>query len=110
VDGAAASQGGAAVIEVEAAGEHRWRVHLPEEGRSYRVQLDPDTHARLTGGALTPEALLEHSFRFLLEREPASAILSEFELTVIGRYFPEWPEHVAAWARGARAGGRSSRG
>ena len=89
------------MIEIEAAGDDRWRVRLPEAGRSYRVHLDPATHVRLTGGALTPETLLERSFAFLLEREPASAILPEFELTVIGRYFPEWPDHVAAWVRDA---------
>jgi hypothetical protein len=92
------------MIEVRADGEHHWLVHLSDEGRRYRVRLDPDTHERLTGGALTPEALIGRSFRFLLEREPASSILPEFELTVIGRYFPEWPEQVDAWARGDRAG------
>ena len=97
------------MIEVEAVGEDCWVVQLGERGRSHRVRLDADTHARLTGGAMPPEALIERSFRFLLEREPASAILPEFELTVIGRYFPEWPEHVAAWARGEAAAERGSR-
>jgi hypothetical protein len=30
------------------------------------------------------------SFEFLLEREPASAILRRFDLDVIGQYFPDY--------------------
>jgi hypothetical protein len=34
--------------------------------------------------------LVRRSFEFLLRREPASAILSSFELSVIPSYFPEY--------------------
>ena len=34
------------------------------------------------------------SFEFLLEREPTSAILPEFSLDVIGRYFPEYEDEL----------------
>lgn len=44
----------------------------------------------------TPEALLEASFRFLLQREPKEAILSRFELAVIERYFPEYPRVISS--------------
>jgi hypothetical protein len=37
---------------------------------------------------------LQASFEFLLEREPASSILSRFALPVIERYFPEYPRVV----------------
>ncbi len=50
--------------------------------------------ARYAPGA-TPERLLEVSFEFLLEREPASAILSRFALPVIERYFPEYPREIS---------------
>ena len=36
------------------------------------------------------QALVEASFRFLLEREAREAILRRFELPVIERYFPEY--------------------
>lgn len=36
------------------------------------------------------ESLVARSFDFLLEREPANAILDSFELSVIQRYFPEY--------------------
>lgn len=38
--------------------------------------------------------LVHESFVFLLEREPASSILGEFKLTVIGRYFPEYDQEI----------------
>jgi hypothetical protein len=38
----------------------------------------------------TPEALVEASFRFLLAREPKEAILAQFELPVIERYFSDY--------------------
>jgi hypothetical protein len=41
-------------------------------------------------GAIEPERLVKESMEFLLEREPASSILSEFSLDVIPRYFREY--------------------
>ena len=38
--------------------------------------------------------LVQESFAFLLEREPASSIMSRFELTVISRYFPEYESEI----------------
>jgi hypothetical protein len=46
----------------------------------------------LTG---TDEAILvQESFAFLLEREPATSILRQFDLPVIARYFPEYDEEI----------------
>lgn len=73
------------------------------EGNTYDVTVDdgrgaashhtvtvwPSDVERYAPGA-APEALLEASFRFLLEREPKEAILARFELPVIERYFPEY--------------------
>src|SRR5262245_32009160 len=36
------------------------------------------------------ERLIRESFAFLLEREPATSIMREFRLDVIGRFFPEY--------------------
>ena len=36
------------------------------------------------------EQLVRRSFDFLLEREPNTSILRQFELPVIARYFPEY--------------------
>lgn len=60
----------------------------------HRVTLPESVREDLTGGALSAEQLLEASFRFLLERESSTSILPVFELTEIGRYFPEWEAHI----------------
>ena len=39
--------------------------------------------------------LVRSSFEFLLEREPATSILSRFGLEVIERYFPEYRGEMA---------------
>jgi hypothetical protein len=38
--------------------------------------------------------LVEASFAFLLEREPNESILRTFDLTVIGRYFPDYEREI----------------
>ena len=43
------------------------------------------------GGGLE---LVEASFRFLLDREPKESIMQSFDLSVIVRYFPEYPERI----------------
>lgn len=45
---------------------------------------------RQTNPALTATRLVELSFEFLLEREPAASILRQFSLDRIGNYFPEY--------------------
>lgn len=70
-------------VEVrEAGGASRHRVTVPAE--------DLERY----GGGASAEELLEASFRFLLEREPKEAILSRFEISVIERYFPEYPKVI----------------
>jgi hypothetical protein len=40
------------------------------------------------------EDLVRRSFDFLLEREPPSAILRRFDLSVIERYFPDYDQQL----------------
>ena len=54
------------------------------------VTVSAEDAARLTGGKVATEHLVKRSFDFLLEREPNTSILRSFELSVIGRYFPEY--------------------
>ena len=85
----------AAQISVESSGGSVYRV-VVTEGRNtttHDVTVAPEDVARYAPGA-TPERLLEASFEFLLEREPASSILSRFALPVIERYFPEYPRVI----------------
>ena len=40
------------------------------------------------------QRVVRESFRFLLEREPATSILRQFSLGDISRYFPEYPSEL----------------
>ena len=41
-----------------------------------------------------PEVVVRASFAFLLEHEPATSILGEFDLPEIVRYFPSYPAEL----------------
>ena len=56
----------------------------------HRVRMSPDYYRKLSGSTVTHEWVLIQAFQFLLEREPNTAILAEFDLAVINRYFPEF--------------------
>jgi hypothetical protein len=73
------------------------QVTVSERGSEthHRVTLQKADHERLAGSKASPEDLVAASFRFLLEREPKESILRSFDLTVIGRYFPEYEREIA---------------
>jgi hypothetical protein len=67
----------------------------------HRVRMTPDDLRRFGGGNSSEQQLLEASFRFLLDRESNTSILSTFDLPVIQRYFPEYEKEIADYlARG----------
>lgn len=72
------------------------QVTVSERGSETRhhVTLRKADYERLSGGKASPEGLVTESFRFLLEREPKESILRSFDLTVIGRYFPDYERQI----------------
>jgi hypothetical protein len=90
------------VTRVEAGETMTFDVAVREGGGAtqHRVTLRESDYQRLAGET-TPEALVEESFRFLLEREPKEAILRRFNLMVISNYFPEYEREI----KGRIAGG-----
>jgi hypothetical protein len=86
----------AARIEVTKLKEDKFRVRVIE-GKSestHRVTLTADDYRRLSAGTTEPEELIKRSFEFLLAREPKESILPEFDLPMIGRYFPEYEREL----------------
>ena len=65
---------------------------------SHNVILNDDIHQNLTNGKVNKKELIEFSFKFLLEREHNTSILSSFELSVISGYFPEYRKTVKEWS------------
>lgn len=85
-------------VETTDHGEHYEFQVTVKEDRSethHRVTLRKADYERLAGDRASPQVLVTESFRFLLEREPKEAILGSFDLTVIGRYFPEYEGEIA---------------
>ena len=64
---------------------------------SHNVTLTDDTNQNLTNRKVNKNELFEFNFKFLLEREPNTSILSSFELSVISGYFPEYRKTVKEW-------------
>ena len=64
---------------------------------THLVTLSDEVHKNLTNEKITKEELLDFSFKFLLDREPNTSIMSSFELTVISRYFSDYEKSVKKW-------------
>jgi hypothetical protein len=61
---------------------------------THKVTVKASYYEKLTGKRVTPEVLLEKSFRFLLDRESNTSILRSFDLPIIGQYFPEYEMEI----------------
>lgn len=59
----------------------------------HRVTMAQATYKELAGDS-SPEAFIQAAFAFLLEREAKESILARFDVTVIGRYFPEFEREI----------------
>ena len=72
-----------------------YEVTVQAEQRSvHRVHMSPEYYRELCGMTVTHEYVLISAFNFLLEREPNTAILAEFDIQDISRYFPEFDEEI----------------
>jgi hypothetical protein len=70
------------------------RVTEGSSTTSHRVRLAPDLLGDLGLGDVEPERLLRETFAFLLDRESASEIMSEFSLDDVARFFPEFYDEL----------------
>jgi hypothetical protein len=83
------------VVMVERIDDENWRVVVEARATTtHRVHLSPEACVRFGGEGCDPERLLLESFRFLLERELNTSILTSFDLPVISRYFPEYDAEI----------------
>jgi hypothetical protein len=95
------ASGGATRIEITRSDVEnvlsRFQVRVSDaDGSSslYDVDVSRAEWERFGAGYRTPEALVEASFRFLLDREPKERILGSFHLSEIVRYFPSYPRDI----------------
>jgi hypothetical protein len=87
-------------IEVTPAGEDdrqlSFRVTVGEGGgeRHHDVTVSRVDYLRLGAQYDTPERFIRACFEFLLAREPQESILASFDVSVIGRYFPDFERDI----------------
>jgi hypothetical protein len=83
-------------IKVEKMGDEEFQVRVTEgnSSTSHHVTLKKADYVRIAAGKIGPAELIRRSFEFLLENEPKESILAQFELTVIGRYFPHFEREI----------------
>ncbi len=83
------------MVKVKKLSETTYEVTVEDRSTTtHTVTVTPDYAARLTGGKVPADRLVERSFDFLLARESNTSILRSFELPVIGRYFPEYESTI----------------
>ena len=85
-----------AVIRITPAGPHEFGVEVTEgnETTSHKVIVPPSLLDDWGLEKTDSERVVRESFAFLMEREPATAILPEFSLAIISRYYPEYKDEL----------------
>ena len=64
---------------------------------THKVTVTDESLTVLTDNNVTKTQLLNFSFRFLLEKEPNTSILSSFDINVISKYFSNYRDEVRRW-------------
>jgi hypothetical protein len=72
----------------------RVEVREGQAETTHQVTVPERLGERLELGEDDLERVVRESFRFLLEREPATSTLRHFSLSDISRYFPEYPSEL----------------
>lgn len=77
--------------EQEQDNQWHYEVTVYDAGRTHRydVTLSYSDYDLWSHGRVAPSRVVEAAFEFLLKNEPASAIMSRFDCSVIRRYFPQ---------------------
>ncbi len=66
---------------------------------SHNVVINDKVYKQLTNGVISKSELLEKSFEFLLDREPNTSILTNFEIQIISHYFSDYAYCVSTWCK-----------
>ena len=69
-------------------------VEEGDETTSHRVRLEDDFLDDAGLDTVEREVVVRETFVFLLEREPATAIMAEFDLDTVAGFFPEYVEEL----------------
>jgi len=83
-------------IIVERKNEDEFLVRIQQNGETteHIILVHEQDWQMLSDKMCSKELLVEKSFEFLLEREPKESILSEFDIMIIAKHFPEYPDVI----------------
>ena len=83
-------------MTITARGPHQFDVRLRDRDveTSHRVTVPDELIEEFDLPEGDLERVVRVSFDFLLEREPASSIMSDFSLHEVARYFPEYSQEL----------------
>ena len=82
-------------ISIKKLSDDVFKVTVAETSTTtHTVTVTDQSLTDLTDDKVTKMQLLKFSFKFLLEREPNTSILSSFDINVISRYFSDYKDEV----------------
>ena len=85
-------------LSIKKLSDHVFTVTVAETSTTtHTVTITDQSLNDLTDNNVTKTQLLEFSFKFLLEREPNTSILSSFDINVISKYFSDYRDKVRRW-------------
>jgi UDP-glucose 4-epimerase len=82
-------------IQVIALDDTQYQVTVIDRSTtSHHVTVKQAYAQQLTKGKISTVDLVKQSFAFLLQREPNTSILRNFDLSVIAHYFPDYEQII----------------
>ena len=85
------------IIELE---KDQFSVEVIDKKTTFhKIIISDKIHKNLTDGLVSKKQLLEKSFEFLLEREPNTSILTNFEIQLISNYFSDYENYISSWSK-----------
>ena len=85
------------IIEIE---KDKFLVEVSDNVKSsHNVVISDKVYQELTNSMISKYELLEKSFAFLLDREPNTSILTNFEIQIISHYFSDYTNCVRRWCK-----------
>ena len=83
------------IIDVREKSNNEFEVNIKCEVETFHsVTLSDSWYIKYTDEKLTKKRLVELSFEFLLDREPNTSILKEFNLDLIADFFPDYLAYI----------------
>ena len=89
-----------ASVKITEIGKDKFLVEVIDNVKtSHNVVISDKVYQELTNSMISKYELLEKSFAFLLDRDPNTSILTNFEIQIISHYFSDYTNCVRRWCK-----------